>query len=80
MIIQIDIADLRAVVREEVEQALRSVTDRPISRREAAAIRGCTERGIDAMIRRGELKRLPGPGQVRVSLNEVRGNIDNSRT
>lgn len=73
MIIQIDINDLRAVIREEVERAMTTVTDRPISRREAAQIRGCTERGIDAMIRRGELRRLAGPGQVRLSYNEVSG-------
>lgn len=46
---------------------------RDAAKREAAQIRGCTERGIDAMIRRGELRRLPGPGQVRLSYNEVSG-------
>jgi hypothetical protein len=70
-IIQISLTDLRAVVREEVERVVSVITDRPITRREAAQIRGCSERSIDLMIRRGELRRLPGVGHPRVSYNEV---------
>lgn len=72
-IIQLNIDDLRAVIREEVQQAMNSLIDRPITRKEAAKIRGCSERAIDAMIRRGELTRLPGAGHPRLSHNEVTG-------
>lgn len=70
-IIQLSLDDLRAVIRDEVDRAVRGLVDRPITRSEAAKIRGCSERAIDAMIRRGELSRLPGGGHPRLSYNEV---------
>ena len=73
MIIMMSLDDLRAVIREENASIIAKITDRPITRADAAKILKCTPQAIDQKVKRGELSRLPGEGHPRFSFNEVSG-------